>query len=577
MPFVRDLLLKFLERKRIIYFLGSFLILAGYLWIATTPFLLRWEWQILDIFFRLRGPIKQSQDIVFIEITEDSMESIGRFPWPRKYHAVLLEILKQWEAKYVVFDMLFTRPAIDALDDQAFVEALEKTNGVYLPVMFKKLGAKIGLTQSLDYFQNQVEGIGHINIYPDSDGVLRRIDPYLQNPSGTRHPHLSLKVAFDSLGKTLSEHPPFPFPVDDNGKLIINWAGRWTQAFRHYSYADVFKSYNAMRQGLEPIIHPAEIKGAICIIGVNAPGSVDIKPTPLEPLYPGMGIVGTVINSMLTGQYIQPASLKINLQLMFGLWLASLLILIPFRNVLSPTLICLLLAAVASGAYGAFVHHSLWIHVARPLLMILSMFLYTLIWAKFISDKETVYFRNLAIRDGLTGLFNRRRFMELAEDAIAQVKVSGEPITLIMADIDHFKEINDTYGHQAGDMILRGVAQKIQASIRYKRPETQIDYVARYGGEEIIIMLRNAEAAAEGFGAAERIRRSVEAERFYWGNDFIKVTLSLGVAPLLPSDPLTAALERADQALYEAKNAGRNWTCLFKNADSLPSETDKTT
>lgn len=540
------------------------MILAVYLGMAATPFLLRLEWEISDVFFRLRGPIQQSRDVVFIEIADDSMESLGVFPWPRRYHAVLLDILRQWGMKYIVFDMLFTRPGSDPLDDRALAEALERSSGVYLPVLFKKTKNQAGILQSLADFQKHVEGTGHVNIEPDSDGVLRRIDPFLQDANGAKYNHLAVEAAFGFLGKPIPD--PLPFPLDKNGKFILNWAGTWTQAFKHYSYADVLKSYSALRRGLKPIVDPSEMKGKICVIGVNVPGGVDIKPTPLEPLYPGMGIVGNIINSVLTGEYIRPVSLKMNLLLMFGLWGISLCSLFPFRNGLSPVMICLLLASVAGGAYWAFAFHSLLFYVARPLLMILSLFLFTLIWAKFASDKETLYFRNLAIRDGLTGLFNQRRFLDVVEATIREVKTSGEPITVIMADLDHFKEINDTYGHQAGNMILRGVAQTIQTCIRYKRQEIQNDCAARYGGEEITILLRNAETDTEGFSVAERVRQAVEAELFYWGNESVKITLSLGAAPLLPGDSASAVINRADQVLYEAKRSGRNRTCLFKNS-----------
>jgi two-component system cell cycle response regulator len=163
----------------------------------------------------------------------------------------------------------------------------------------------------------------------------------------------------------------------------------------------------------------------------------------------------------------------------------------------------------------------------------------------------------LSLRDPLTGLSNRRHFRAVQERAIDVVARSGEPALLLMLDIDHFKKVNDTYGHPAGDSVLQAVAQTLAKCIR------PMDTVARYGGEEFAIVFPNCPAT---FGAmvAERIRASVEALDVQISPAVVlKVTISIGGAYAPEWIRSTAALwtDRADHQLYRAKGAGRN--CVF--------------
>lgn len=163
----------------------------------------------------------------------------------------------------------------------------------------------------------------------------------------------------------------------------------------------------------------------------------------------------------------------------------------------------------------------------------------------------------LARTDTLTGINNRRYFFEVAVHEFNAAVRYGHPLTAIMFDIDHFKELNDTYGHQAGDDMLRNLAQLTRQQLR------SADILARYGGEEFIILLpyTNAKQACL---VAERIREQVVAFKLTVGADEIGITLSLGVAEFDPqTDNLDKLIQRADQAMYEAKNSGRNRVFVF--------------
>ncbi len=164
-----------------------------------------------------------------------------------------------------------------------------------------------------------------------------------------------------------------------------------------------------------------------------------------------------------------------------------------------------------------------------------------------------------ATQDGLTGVYNKRFFHERLEQEFAYHQRHATPMALIMLDIDHFKQVNDTYGHQTGDFILRKLAEMCAKQCRTE------DIFARYGGEEFAVILRQS-SRQDAIDMAERIRKTVELINFeYAGPDgpvSIRVTISAGVSEQSSQTPSTTSLvEIADQNLYKAKQAGRNRVC----------------
>jgi diguanylate cyclase (GGDEF)-like protein len=160
------------------------------------------------------------------------------------------------------------------------------------------------------------------------------------------------------------------------------------------------------------------------------------------------------------------------------------------------------------------------------------------------------------MRDGLTGIFNRRFFESKISEEFSRHKRYARPFALILCDIDYFKKVNDTYGHQCGDEVLKAVATTIQTNIR------ETDILARYGGEEFCCLLPETELD-EVLTLAERLRQSVAEQVFsYEGND-VSVTVSLGISVIndaVETQEMLVAM--ADEALYEAKRTGRNRVIL---------------
>ena len=158
-----------------------------------------------------------------------------------------------------------------------------------------------------------------------------------------------------------------------------------------------------------------------------------------------------------------------------------------------------------------------------------------------------------AVTDPLTGLYNRRYMETHVGTLVDQAAARNKPLSVLVLDIDYFKSINDTYGHDAGDDVLQDFAIRIRKSIR------GIDLACRYGGEEFVVVMPETDMAVATM-VAERLRRRIASEPFpiQKGTRTIDVTISIGIAALAPDDDAAAVIKRADQALYRAKRDGRN-------------------
>lgn len=178
-------------------------------------------------------------------------------------------------------------------------------------------------------------------------------------------------------------------------------------------------------------------------------------------------------------------------------------------------------------------------------------------------------YRNLSLTDMLTGLPNRRGFLALAEKSFARASRKRQSISFIMADIDHFKKVNDRHGHEAGDEVLRVVAQRFLDCLRVE------DICCRYGGEEFLVMLYDTDVIRAVL-VAERLRKSIAGKPISTRGEEIRVAISLGVTEIVVADyagtrkchaEIRRAVQVSDAFLYKAKKAGRN-----RVAANLPEE-----
>ena len=177
--------------------------------------------------------------------------------------------------------------------------------------------------------------------------------------------------------------------------------------------------------------------------------------------------------------------------------------------------------------------------------------------------EEIAGYMSEARTDVLTGLPNRRVFDDEITRRIAELRRCGNPISVLLADIDHFKRFNDTYGHQAGDSVLQQVARTLKETMR------ESDSVTRIGGEEFAIILPGSEEPT-ACQAAERARQAIEAAMFQSEGQQLQVSISCGAAQASRDEDVSSLVKRADQALYASKAAGRNSAFWHNGSSCIP-------
>ena len=175
-------------------------------------------------------------------------------------------------------------------------------------------------------------------------------------------------------------------------------------------------------------------------------------------------------------------------------------------------------------------------------------------------DVENAYhlaIYDLVMRDGLTEIYNKRKYDEELEREVARAARYGRPLTLVLFDIDHFKAVNDTYGHLCGDYVLKQVADRVREILRAEQ------VFARVGGEEFVVLCPET-TAENGRRLAEKLRDRIASEPIEYAGFQVPVTCSFGAAELMPHMAEGVSLyDAADRALYESKQSGRNMVCVY--------------
>ena len=171
-------------------------------------------------------------------------------------------------------------------------------------------------------------------------------------------------------------------------------------------------------------------------------------------------------------------------------------------------------------------------------------------------EKSCQELEMLASLDPLSGLLNRRTLFQRIEIEIERSLRLALPLTGIMIDIDHFKRVNDNFGHPCGDMVIREIGARLTRSLR------KYDYAGRYGGEEFFVLFSNTTSELAR-SIAERFRKDVEEAGFQWENELLRLTVSIGISQYIPGETPDRWISRADAAMYRAKQRGRNQTELI--------------
>ncbi len=383
----------------------------------------KFEYITLDNMFRLRGEESAFEDIVIVEIEDTSLEVLGKWPWPRGYHATFLQTLNAHNPKSVVFDILF--PEMDPGGDEAMAMVAGESKNLYLAAYFILGDVPLGdtplnrydesesgvspsgtspliplpplsyeikenenflhaadITLPVPFLLNAAKSSVIVNAPQDVDGSTRHL-PLVIEFNGKLYPTLSLQLACDYFGIDVSklivkpgeiilplEKSDIRIPIDSRGRMLLNFSGP-INVFERYSYIQILHDYNrALKEGRESIVEG--LRDKIVFVGHTATGSVDLRITSFSNFYPAVGIHATALGNILNRNMMRSMPPAYNISIIFLMSvLLSFLVKRGKKVHVNLAITALLFLAYACSSYLFFIFLNLWIYTFTPLLTIL--------------------------------------------------------------------------------------------------------------------------------------------------------------------------------------------------------------
>lgn len=535
-----------------------------------------------------------NKDIVVLAVDDASLESLwekyGEWPIPRNVYADLINYLEAQKPQSIIFDLMFIKSIRTSADaDRYLADTMNKFNNIYtgmnlddqpsslrIPIdLPDRLALNIENNSNIDFSQKSykncrpimsslIDGkvnIGMTNVQRASDGILREIAPIMMYKD-KYYPYLSFKAGADYIEQKNAKDFVIDansnlkvfdtkIPLTKDGNAILNWYG----PSGTHTIIPMYEVINAMTGTNKSLNTKFDFKDKVIIIGTTATALQDNKSVPIQNIiYPGVEVHATFFNNMLDNNFIRKTDAFTDIII-----ITSVIAIVGAIVMLSTSTLFASLSTILFGIAYLFISYylmelyNLWIPVVMPVISIMAAFALSFLAKYLLKARDFEYQYKLATIDGLTELYNHRYFQDTLRKQIDIARRYNQAFSLIIIDIDFFKKFNDTYGHQAGDAVLRQVAKILKNNSR------ATDYVCRYGGEEMTIILPNTSAEDALFNA-NRICKAVAETPFHLTPvDKVNVTISLGVSTF-PDNAQTPQdlIEWADKGLYYAKEHGRN-------------------
>ena len=535
-----------------------------------------------------------NKDIVVLAVDDASLESLwekyGEWPIPRNVYADLINYLEAQKPQSIIFDLMFIKSIRTSADaDRYLADTMNKFNNIYtgmnlddqpsslrIPIdLPDRLALNIENDSNIDFSQKSykncrpimsslIDGkvnIGMTNVQRASDGILREITPIMMYKD-KYYPYLSFKAGADYIEQKNAKDFVIDansnlkvfdtkIPLTKDGNAILNWYG----PSGNHTIIPMYEVINAMTGTNKSLNTKFDFKDKVIIIGTTATALQDNKSVPIQNIiYPGVEVHATFFNNMLDNNFIRKTDAFTDIII-----ITSVIAIVGAIVMLSTSTLFASLSTILFGIAYLFISYylmelyNLWIPVVMPVISIMAAFALSFLAKYLLKARDFEYQYKLATIDGLTELYNHRYFQDTLRKQIDIARRYNQAFSLIIIDIDFFKKFNDTYGHQAGDAVLRQVAKILKNNSR------ATDYVCRYGGEEMTIILPNTSAEDALFNA-NRICKAVAETPFHLTPvDKVNVTISLGVSTF-PDNAQTPQdlIEWADKGLYYAKEHGRN-------------------
>ena len=536
---------------------------------------------------------KPSESIVIVAIDDASYEYIldkyGEWPLARDVYVKLVDYIEKQNPQSIAFDLMFVKSLKSSEKaDKALTDMVKRYDNIFVAMNFDNQEQSLRMPPDLpdnlalsvtnnsplvsitsfsncrkiiDGILNNTTNIGLTNVIRSDDGILRKMPVFLEY-KGKYYPQLGFAVGTHYLkSQGLLNEESYSIDtqsrlklgdkklyLEPDGSVILNWYG----ARNSYNYIPLYKLIKAANGELPSNLF--NFNNKIVYFGTTASSLFDIKTVPVSKNYPGVEVQATYVNNIIDNNFIRRFDKSLTAEIAVLLALITILIVLNEHSVFIGTLAAFsVYIAYLFITYFSMKYFNVWLDVIYPLLSAIITLIAAYIIKYLIKAKDFDKQYILATTDGLTELYNHRYFKEQMRQIVDSSKRYETQFSLIILDIDFFKKFNDTFGHQAGDLVLKQVAQTLKRNVRAS------DIVCRYGGEEMSIILTNTDYDT-ALLTAQKICNRVSSRSFKLPNGKeTTVTISLGVSTF-PKDGISVEeiIEAADKQLYKAKESGRN-------------------
>ena len=429
-----------------------------------------------DFRLKLRPPLSVSNDILIIEISDDTLINLGKWPLPRDFHASLVDVLNSYGAKLIAFDVLFSEPT---LNDGLFSQAIAKKNNVYLALAcYFKSDTELNypfpesrriLADITEPLKKSAAGSGQINVFTDPDGKIRKVPLFIKYKGGFI-PHLGLGLACEQLGLDLNKKQikkgyltidnKLSIPYRPSSFFLVNYPARWNRGFPHLSYFQILKAHNDRLKGIRSDLDLSIIKNKVCFIGLTATGTSDLKATPLENIYPMLGLQASVFNGLIQQNFIRDIGRSLNTAINLIIFLLAFLICLKYLP-LKALLLNILLGLVYSlVAIGLLIFYGLWIDLFLPLSIIAVNYVSFTLFRFF----EAVQQRKVLEKELDIAYTIQKSFLpaEIKEFANLEISCFSHPAKFVAGDFYDVLRLNQkNLGVFIGDVSGKGVSASL--------------------------------------------------------------------------------------------------------------------
>ena len=466
------------------------------------------EYSTLDFRYLIRPDQPVSDDIVIVEIGDDSIEKLGKWPFPREDHAFIIRALNSAGARTIIFDIFFSE---EKEGDDDFAAAVKEAGNVYMPYIFEldrtrasrdRVKADGFAAPLIDVLEDAAKGTGFINVEPDPDGKVRHIPPVIFY-EGKFYPHMTVLAALNELGYGFDEAKIYPgkrieagnviIPLDGSSSMLVNYPAKWGRTFRHYSYVDILQSYLAGLTGQEATLDLSRLKGAVCFIGLTATASPDAHPSPMEPLYAGVGVHTSVYNSIIRGSYLVRLNRWWNMVILALLGLLTASVTARTKKRFALPSILLIMAVYFVVAAASFWLLGIWIDVFYPIVAAGVIYV-VLTFRKYVAEtqKREVIEKELNIARDIQLSFLPKEIPSVGGLDIAAKMITARQVGGDLYDIFQIDE--KRLGVMIGDVSGKGVP----AALFMARVVSVFKTFARHGSPAKVLKDINDRLVDEG-------------------------------------------------------------------------------